>query len=127
MTITNDRRPPVAVGHVQLPVQNISNATDFLKKIGLRLVFENKNIAVLELRGGTHLIIEKKRIQDRKGKQAPVDFMVDNLKEARDKYAKIGLKPTPINKGKVHSSFYIPGPSGWVFKITSTHVTNLPV
>ena len=66
-------------------------------------------------------------LKDRKGKQAPVDFMVDNLKEARDKYAKIGLKPTPINKGKVHSSFYIPGPSGWVFKITSTHVTNLPV
>ena len=117
MITTNDRRPPVAVGHVQLPVKDISNAVVFFKLIGLRPIFENKNIAVLE----------KKRMQDRKGKQAPVDFMVDDLKESRVKYARNGLKPTSIKKGKVHSSFYIPGPSGWIFKITSTHVSNFPV
>jgi len=127
MITTNDRRPSVAVGHVQLPVKDISNAVVFFKRIGLRPIFENKNIAVLELRGGTHLILEKKRMQDRKGKQAPVDFMVDDLKESRVKYARNGLKPTSIKKGKVHSSFYIPGPSGWIFKITSTHVSNFPV
>ena len=83
--------------------------------------------AVLELRGGTHLILEKSRNRTKPGTQAPVDFMVDDVKKARLKYAKMGMKPTRIKSGTIHSSFFIPGPDGWSFKITSSHTGGRPV
>ena len=122
-----DKRPPVAVGHVSLPVKNVLATSAFLQEIGLRKIFEKDTFAVLELRGGTHLILEKSRSRTKPGTQAPVDFMVDDVTEARSKYAKMGMKPTRIKSGTIHSSFFIPGPDGWSFKITSSHTGGRPV
>ena len=129
MSKTKEQRPPVAVGHVHLPVKNVPTTSAFLQELGLRAVFENKKqtFAVLELRGGTHLIIEKSRKRTKEGAQAPVDFMVDDVKKARTQYAKMGMKPTRIKTGTIHSSFFIPGPDGWSFKITSSHTRGRPV
>ncbi len=127
MAKSNDKRPPVAVGHVHLPVKNVPTTSTFLQELGLRAVFERDTFAVLELRGGTHLIIEKSRKRIQPGAQAPVDFMVDDVKKARAKYAKMGMKPTRIKSGTIHSSFFIPGPDGWSFKITSSHTSGRPV
>ncbi len=127
MARTADKRPPVAVGHVHLPVKSVPTTNAFLQELGLRPVFERETVAVLELRGGTHLIVEKSRKRIKPGTQAPVDFMVDDVKKARAKYAKMGLKPTRIKSGRIHSSFFIPGPDGWSFKIISSHATDLPV
>ncbi len=129
MAKTADKRPAVAVGHVSLPVKDVPTTSAFLQDLGLRAVFENEKqtFAVLELRGGTHLIVEKSRKRIKPGAQAPVDFMVDDVKKARAKYAKMGLKPTRIKSGTIHSSFYIPGPDGWSFKITSSHTGGRPV
>lgn len=129
MAKKKDERPPVAVGHVHLPVKSVPTSSAFLQELGLRPIFENEKqtFAVLELRGGTHLIIEKSRKRPKEGTQAPVDFMVDDVKKAREKYAKLGMKPTRIKTGSVHSSFFIPGPGGWSFKITSSHAGKRPV
>ncbi len=116
-----------AVGHVRLPVKNVLTTSAFLQEIGLRKIFEKDTLAVLELRGGTHLILEKSRNRTKPGTQAPVDFMVDDVKKARLKYAKMGMKPTRIKSGTIHSSFFIPGPDGWSFKITSSHTSGRPV
>ncbi len=113
MANTIDKRPPVAVGHVRLPVKNVLTTSAFLQEIGLRKIFEKDNFAVLELRGGTHLILEKSRKRTKPGTQAPVDFMVDDVKKSRLEYAKMGMKPTRIKSGTIHSSFFIPGPDGW--------------
>ncbi len=127
MAKTIDKRPPVAVGHVHLPVKNVLTTSAFLQQLGLLMVFEKDTFAVLELRGGTHLILEKSRSRTKPGTQAPVDFMVDDVTEARSKYAKMGMKPTRIKSGTIHSSFFVPGPDGWSFKITSSHTGGRPV
>ncbi len=127
MANTIDERPPVAVGHVRLPVGNVPTTSAFLQQLGLRKIFEKDTFAVLELRGGTHLILEKSRNRTKPGTQAPVDFMVDDVKLARAKYAKLGMQPTRIKSGTIHSSFLIPGPDGWSFKITSSHTGGRPV
>ncbi len=127
MANTIDKRPPVAVGHVRLPVKNVLTTSAFLQELGLRKIFEKDTFAVLELRGGTHLILEKSRGRIKPGTQAPVDFMVDDVKKARLKYAKMGMKPTRIESGTIHSSFFISGPDGWSFKITSSHTSGRPV
>jgi catechol 2,3-dioxygenase-like lactoylglutathione lyase family enzyme len=110
-----------------LPVKDVSATNAFLQELGLRPVFERETLAVLELRGGTHLIVEKSRKRIKPGAQAPVDFMVDDVKKARAKYAEMGLKPTRIKSGTIHSSFFVPGPDGWSYKITSSHATDLPI
>ena len=127
MANTIDKRPPIAVGHVRLPVKNVLTTSEFLQKLGLRRIFDKDTIAILELRGGTHLILEKSRIRTKPGTQATVDFMVDDVKKARAKYAKMGMKPTRIKSGTIHSSFFIPGPDSWSFKITSSHAGGRPV
>ncbi len=71
------RRPPVAIGHVLLPVKNVPATSGFLRGLGLRQLVEGDTFAVLELRGGTHLVLEKSRRRTKPGTQAPVDFMVD--------------------------------------------------
>ncbi len=127
MANTIDKRPPVAVGHVCLPVKNVLTTSAFLQELGLRKIFEKDTFAVLELRGGTHLILEKSRNRAKPGTQAPLEFRVDDVKKARAKFAKMGMKPTRIKSGTIHSSFFIPGPDAWTFKITSSHTSGRPV
>ena len=50
-------RPPVWIGHVGLKVRSLSEAEQFYLKIGLRSIFKNDAVCILELRGGTHLIL----------------------------------------------------------------------
>ena len=122
-----DKRPPVAVGHVSLHVKDVQGASAFLQVLGLRLVFEKDTFAVLELRGGTHLILNKSRKKIKAGEVAPVDLMVDDVNAMRDYCRSKKLKPSKITTGSVHSSFYVPGPDGWSIKITSSHAGNRPI
>jgi hypothetical protein len=52
MSQTIDQRPPVAVGHVRLPATDIAAAERGLQSVGLRPIFADDSLAVLELRGG---------------------------------------------------------------------------
>lgn len=129
MAKKKDERPPVAVGHVSLHVKDVPKASAFMQVLGLRHVFESdkQTFAVLELRGGTHLILNKSRKKIKAGEIAPVDLMVDDVKVMRDYCKKKKLKPSKITTGSVHNSFYVPGPDGWSIKITSSHAGNRPV
>ena len=53
----NDPRPDIAIGHVRLLVGNVAKTTDFFVKLGIRTIVEQADFAVLELRGGTHLVL----------------------------------------------------------------------
>ena len=52
-----DQRPPVAIGHVSLNVTDIGAASRWLATVGLRPLVSTTDLAVLELRGGTHLVV----------------------------------------------------------------------
>ncbi|MDA0786227.1 MAG: VOC family protein [Proteobacteria bacterium] len=123
----SDKRPPVAVGHVSLHVKDVPKASEFMQVLGLRAVFETPKFAVLELRGGTHLILNQSRKKIKEGEVAPVDLMVDDVKAMRDFCKAKKLKPSKIKSGSVHSSFYVPGPDGWSIKITSSHTSGRAV
>jgi len=127
MAKKTDKRPPVAVGHVSLHVKDVPTSSAFMQVLGLRSVFEKDSFAVLELRGGTHLILNKSRKKITEGAVAPVDLMVDDVHAMRDYCKSKKLKPSKITTGSVHSSFYVPGPDGWSIKITSSHAGDRPV
>ncbi len=71
-----DERPPVWIGHAVLTVTDLDASTSFWSSVGMRVVEKNPNVTVLELRGGTHLVLVPGA---RKPGEAPFDLMVEDL------------------------------------------------
>jgi hypothetical protein len=121
MSQTVDQRPPVAVGHVWLRTTDVAAAERWLQSVGLRPIFAGDDLAVLELRGGTHVVVRKAEQQPTAGSAAPFDLMVDDVEAARRDYAAKGLGPSDISRGRIHDSFHLTGPDGYDFTVTSSH------
>jgi hypothetical protein len=121
MSQTVDQRPPVAVGHVRLAATDVANAERWLISVGLRLIFADNDFAVLELRGGTHVVVRKAEQPPAAGSAAPFDLMVDDIEAARRDYAAKGLGPSDISRGRIHDSFHLTGPDGYDFTVNSSH------
>ena len=88
---TDDGRPPVAIGHVRHLVRDVGVSTEYLVKLGLRLIHQSDTFAVLELRGGTHLVLRPAEEAIDPGAKAPFDLMVDDVEAAREAYARLGM------------------------------------
>ena len=127
MSQTFDQRPPVAVGHVRLPTTDVAGAARWLESVGLRPIFADADLAVLELRGGTHVVVRKAEEAPKAGTAAPFDLMVDDIEGARRDYAAKGLGPSDISRGRIHDSFHLAGPDGHDFTVTSSHAGGRPV
>ena len=120
-TAPKDDRPPVAIGHVSFRVNKVAESTDFLVKLGLRSIHESESFAVLELRGGTHLVLRPAEERVAQGTTAPFDLMVDDVETARKQYDDAGMEPSAIEEGKIHNWFTIIDPSGYEITVTSSH------
>ena len=116
-----DDRPPVAIGHVSIRVNKVAESTDFLVKLGLRSIHQSEKFAVLELRGGTHLVLRPSEEKIVPGTTAPFDLMVDDVEAARKEYGNAEMEPSAIEKGKIHNWFTVIDPSGYEITVTSSH------
>jgi catechol 2,3-dioxygenase-like lactoylglutathione lyase family enzyme len=115
-----DGRPPVWIGHAVLSVTDLPRSADFWRDIGMREVERNDDVAVLELRGGTHLLLlpgTPPRDAD-----APFDLMVDDLEATHAEWEARGLDPSPIEQGRIHASFSLRDPNGYRVRVNSSHV-----
>jgi len=121
----NEHRPPVWVGHIELETNKFEQSEKFMRLIGMRSIFKDDDIAVLELRGGTHLVLIAK--DNSTPGIASFDLMVDDLDAIHRKFADLGLTPPPIKEGKIHSSFEIEEPGGNTITFNSSHVGEVPV
>jgi len=121
MSQTVDQKPPVAVGHVWFRATDVATAERWLQTVGLRPIFADDELAVLELRGGTHVVVRSAEQPPQPGAAAPFDLMVDDIEAARRDYAEKGLAPSEISRGRIHDSFHLTGPDGYDFTITSSH------
>ena len=117
-----DERPTFAVGHIRLRVQDVSAEMAFYTDHGLREIVNRENMGILELRGGTHLIVSVTENSDQVTTEAPFDLMTDDIDDAYAKCVKRGDKTTDIEHGSIHSSFTVEGPSGYSLRVTSSHV-----
>ena len=127
MASAKDPRPPIAVGHVRLMASDVAAAARWCEEVGFRPIFAAQDFAVLELRGGTHLVLRKAEKQPQPGTPAPFDLMVDDIAEAYRDYAAKGLAPGEIEKGRIHDSFPLRGPDGLIFTVVSSHAGDRPV
>lgn len=119
--MSSDERPRLAVGHVSLDVDDVAGAFAFFVRHGMRDVFRGEDFGVLELRGGTHLVLRRAETAVEAGRAAPFDLMVDDIERAREEFTSAGVAATGITRGRIHDTFHIEGPSGYRFQVTSSH------
>ena len=120
-----EQRPPIWVGHVTMGSSRPDESWDRMIAIGMRPIFRGDEVGVLELRGGTHLVILP--TDDELSGPAPFDLMVEDLDATHKQFVEQGLEPSEIERGKIHDSFTLRDPSGLDVTFNSTHVSDLPV
>jgi catechol 2,3-dioxygenase-like lactoylglutathione lyase family enzyme len=115
-----ETRPPVWIGHAVLTVSDVGRAADFWRAVGMREVERNERVAVLELRGGTHLVL----VPGTPGASAdaPFDLMVEDLDATRAEWDGLGFDVSPIEHGRIHSAFVLRDPDGYAVTVNSSHV-----
>ena len=114
-----DERPQVWIGHALLTVTDLDASTAFWSSIGMRLVETNPHVTVLELRGGTHLVLVPGAPSPG---EAPFDLMVEDLDATHAAWSDAGIDPSPIARGRIHDSFVARDPDGYVVTVNSSHV-----
>jgi catechol 2,3-dioxygenase-like lactoylglutathione lyase family enzyme len=113
-------RPPVWIGHAILSVSDVNRSADFWRQLGMREIERNAQVAVLELRGGTHLVLVPGT--PRADTDAPFDLMVDDLDATHAQWKAHGLDPSPIERGRIHATFAVRDPDGYRVTVNSSHV-----
>jgi len=115
--------PKVSVGHVVLHTGRMDETTQFMLAVGLHSVFQGPDISVLELRGGTHLLLF--RAEEPVSAEASFDLMVDDLHSMHDRLAGLGYRPSPIERRPDigHETFDVAEPSGTRITFFSSHAT----
>ena len=112
-------RPPVWVGHVTLHSRDLDATESFLVAIGMRKIFKGDGVAVLELRGGTHVVVLPDGAVPG---TAEFDLMVEDLDATWKEYTAAGFAVSEIERGRIHDSFHVTEPGGNRILVNSTHV-----
>ena len=87
----------------------------------MRMIHQTPTFCVLELRGGTHLVLRVAEDPIPSRTKAPFDLMVDDVLATRRQYDEAGFKPSEIETGTVHRWFTVLGPDEYEITITSSH------
>lgn len=120
-----DQRPPVWIGHVAMYSALVAESSQFMQRIGMRLVAGDDEFAVLEMRGGTHLVLTSDA--ESKLLNGSFDLMVEDLDATHRQFIELGLKPGEIERGRIHDCFELREPGGTMITFNSSHVGDLPV
>jgi len=110
----------VWIGHAVLTVSDVDRAAAFWRAIGMREVERNPHVAVLELRGGTHLVLVPGAPSE--SADAPFDLMVEDLDATHADWERQGFDVTPIEQGRIHAAFVVRDPDGNAVTVNSSHV-----
>ena len=140
---TNDAPPPVGVGHMSLTVADLEASHSFYLDLGLRPLGKGDGMAILELRGGTHLLLfqqtaaaagaERDGPFDDAGVRS-VDLMLaartlDDLNRFRDSLIARGHAADPIPERRFygHYIFKARDPDGHQVTVSTSHASEYPV
>jgi hypothetical protein len=93
--------------------------------LGMRPIAQGEGFAVLELRGGTHLVLLP--APEPASGAAYFDLMVEDLDAAHADLRARGFDPSEIQPGGIHRSFSVRSPSGHTLQFNSSHVSDQPV
>jgi catechol 2,3-dioxygenase-like lactoylglutathione lyase family enzyme len=141
-----DSLPAAALGHFVMKVQNIEASHQFYVGLGLRALDAFPGLAIVELRGGTHLLLfqkddeQSRTLQNSHVGQRPefgsekLDLMIAGHKKAnlelyRDRLIDKGYSPSAIAERALygHRYFTIQDPDGNGVSFYTSHCGDKPV
>ena len=112
----HDDRPRFGIGHVSMPAADIDRLTEFYNGIGMRLVANMDRMAILELRGGTHLVLGAGQAGT-----TTLDLIVDDIDDTHKILRDAGADPSTIQRGNPHDRFTAVDPEGNTLLMYSNH------
>ena len=119
-TMTTTDRPGVWVGHAgPVCVPDLDAGIEFYSTLGLHPIHRNEELAALQLRGGTHLVLVR---GDGGPGEAPFDLMVDDIATYHSTLVAAGLAPAAIERAGAHARFTITDPAGVTIRVHDSHV-----
>ena len=113
-------RPRFAIGHVPMAAADVSVLATFYAAIGMRLVVDFDHMAIVELRGGTHIVIHSGPSGN-----GSLDLIVDDIDETRDLFIELGSVATDIVRGNPHDRFDTTDPEGNELIVRSNHAIGI--
>jgi catechol 2,3-dioxygenase-like lactoylglutathione lyase family enzyme len=142
----NNDLPAAALGHFVMKVNNIDISYQFYTKLGLRPVGIFPDVAVVELRGGTHILLFNKNDElpfplspSHLGQRGDfsnerIDLMIDgksrsDLELYRTNLVENGLSADAISQDQFfgHDYFQLADPDGNGITVYTSHTGKLPV
>ena len=111
-----DIRPRFALGHMSVSAANTDGLADFYTAIGMRQVVKMGRMAIVELRGGTHIVFHAGE-----SGVSSLDLMVDDIDETHALLKAHGATPSAIKRGNPHDSFTATDPEGNGLVVHSSH------
>ena len=116
-------KPKIAVGHLVHYVSNISKSEAFYRGLGMMPIIKRDDLAILELRGGTHLLLHPLKDEVSPAEEAPFDLMVDNIESFRNELVTNQVETTKLVVQEIsgHQMFDIKDPDGSKISICSGH------
>lgn len=113
-------RPPIWVGHVTMKTRLLEESEAFMKDIGMRSLFKDGAVAVLELRGGTHLVLK----EDPESVPGPAkfDLMVEDIDATYEDFLARNFTVSEKRESGFHVAFEVTEPGGNRITVNSTHV-----
>lgn len=103
----------------------VESAARRLESVGVRIILAKEDFAVLELRGGTHIVL-----RDAEGpetQEAVFDLMYDDIDAAYDLFREGGFDVTELSRGSIHDSFKATAPERFRVRVNSSHASDQPV
>lgn len=114
-------RPGIWIGHVTRRVQDVEKSAEFFEALGLRSVWKNEQMAIFELRGGTHLLLFPDKARYQNVPNDNFDFMVEDVETTRQLLQAKGIKLSKIKNANFHAYFEASDPDGNKWRINSDH------
>lgn len=141
MLEANATKPPVGVGHMALTVADVEASHRFYTTLGLRIIGRGGDMSILELRGGTHLVLLQRGGASAKAESpfdhavpGAIDLMIEgrtfeDLDAYRTTLIAGGLQPDPIPNDRYfgHCIFKTRDPDGNAVTVSTSHASDLPV
>lgn len=136
-------KPPVGVGHMTLTVPDVEASHRFYVALGLRVVGKGDDMSILELRGGTHLLLFQRGGRSvgaevespfQQAEPGAIDLMIEgrafeDLDAYRTALIACGVEPDPIPDKRFfgHYIFKARDPDGNEVTVSTSHASDLPI
>jgi len=119
----SNEKPKIALGHLIHYVSDVNKSEAFYRNLGMTPVMKRDDIAILELRGGTHLLLFPLKEGVLAVEETPFDFMVDNVESFRKELLAHQIEATEIVDQEIsgHKMFDIKDPDGSKISVCSSH------